>query len=103
MNDFSSSESSPGTSGLTLSHASRQAKEGLSTCTAYVRENPWVGLAGAAVLGALIVSLVKPSSHKPTIVESLRHLFDDARDKLPTQKEAGSALCRVLKKLHLPV
>jgi hypothetical protein len=97
------SESSQDAAGAPLAKASHQARKSLSACKSYVRENPWVGLAGAAVLGALIVSLVRPPKHQPTAMESLRHWMENALDKIPNHKESGAALSKVLRKLHVPV
>ena len=103
MNDSPMSESGQQGADPTLSGACQCAKDGLTNCTAYLRENPWLGVAGGIVLGALVASLVKPAKPEPTAIESLRQMLDDALAKLPTQKEAGAAVCKVLKKLHVPV
>jgi hypothetical protein len=104
MNETTISETAEQNSGSSpLATAARDGKAGLAACTSYLRENPWVGVAGGAVLGAVIVSLVKPPRHEPTPRESLRQLLDDTLAKLPSQKEAGTAVCNLLKKLHIPV
>ena len=101
MKNFDISESGQEAPSAMLSETSRQAREGLATCTTYVRENPWVGLAGAAMLGALVVSVIRPSRHKPTALESIRHWVENAREKMPAPKE--TTFGKVLRKLHVSV
>jgi hypothetical protein len=103
MNDSPISESGQQGADSTPTSACQCAKDGLANCTAYLRENPWVGVAGGIVLGALVASLAKPAKPEPTALESLRQMLEDALEKLPTQKEAGAAVCKVLKKFHVPV
>jgi hypothetical protein len=80
-----------------------QVQCGIETATDYIRANPWVGVAGGLVLGAVVFALCKPAKPEPTTLDRLRDLLDEAYAKLPTKKEAKSAASCLLSKLHIPV
>lgn len=75
----------------------------LGSTTQFLRDNPWVGVAGGLLLGAALITLAKPAKPEPTNLEKLRDMLDDVYAKLPTKKEAKSAMSCLLNKLHLPV
>lgn len=84
-----------------LTTARETAEDALAAATDYVRNNPWVAVAGAAVLGGVIVALARPSRPASPNLDAVRDFLDDTYAKLPSRKEARSGLNGLLKKLHL--
>jgi len=92
-----------------LAQAQAGATDALSAVADYARENPWVAIAGAAVLGGVLVALAKPNRPKSR-TDALRDWLDEAYAKLPSQKQVQSIvddsgvpdfLAQLKKKLHL--
>lgn len=92
-----------------LAQAQTGAKDALSAVADYTRANPWIAIAGAAVLGGVLVALTKPHRKPVSRWDAVRDWLDDAYAKLPSQKQVQSAveasgvpdfLGQVRKKLH---
>lgn len=86
------------------------ARDALTATADYIRANPWVTVAGAAVIGGVIAVLARPGRPEPRKFEVVRGWLDDACAKLPSQRQVQSAVdhCGVTKavreikrKLHL--
>jgi hypothetical protein len=92
-----------------LAQAQTGAKDALSAVADYTRANPWIAIAGAAVLGGVVVALTKPARKPESRLDVIRDWLDDMYAKLPSQKQVQSAveasgvpdfLGQVRKKLH---
>jgi hypothetical protein len=93
-----------------LQAATSGAKDGIAAATEYIRANPWVAVAGAAVIGGVITALSRSHKSDTSKLDAVREWLDDAYAKLPSQKQvqemADSAgvsdfLKQVGKKLHI--
>ncbi len=73
-----------------LAQAQSGAQDALSAATEYIRANPWVAVAGAAVLGGVIAVLSKSSKPEPRNLDAVRDWLDEAYSKLPSQKQVQS-------------
>ncbi|CAN5329419.1 hypothetical protein BH09VER1_BH09VER1_49200 [soil metagenome] len=85
------------------------ANGALAATAGYIRANPWTAVAGAALLGVALVALSRRGL-EPRRLKVVRGWLDDAREKLPTQREVSSfaestgvpcLLKQLGKKLHL--
>ena len=85
-----------------LRQARQQVEDGLESATEYLRNNPWIGVLGGVVIGGILIGLSRSPKPEPTNLEKLRDLLEEAYAKLPTKKEAKSALNCLLTKLHIP-
>lgn len=65
-------------------------QDALSATANYIRANPWVAVAGAAVLGGVVAVLSRSSKPEPNSLEAVRDWLDDAYAKLPSQKQVES-------------
>lgn len=83
---------------------------GLVTATEYIRANPWVAVAGAAVIGGIVAVALRQSKPESGKLEVVRDWLEDAYAKLPSQKQVRSAaeasgipgfLESLLKALHI--
>lgn len=93
-----------------LAQAQDGARDALTAVADYARANPWVAIAGAAVLGGVVVALSKPGRKPPSRLDVVRDWLDEAYAKLPSQRQVQSAvetsgvpdfLNQLKKKLHL--
>lgn len=75
-----------------LAQAQAGAKDALSVVADYTRANPWIAIAGAAVLGGVIVALTKPAPKPVSRLDAVRDWLDDVYAKLPSQKQVQSAV-----------
>lgn len=93
-----------------LAEAQGATKDALTATTDYIRANPWVAVAGAAVIGGVIAALSRPHRREPTKFEAVREWLDDAYAKLPTPKQVHAmaencgvtdTIRQIRRKLHL--
>ncbi len=75
-----------------LAKVQEGAKDALTVVADYARANPWVAIAGAALIGGVVVALSKPSRKPPSRFEVVREWLDEAYAKLPSQKQVQSAV-----------
>jgi len=68
------------------------AKDALTTATDYIRANPWIAVAGAAVAGGVLAALAKPAKAPPSKLDAVREWMDEAYAKLPSQKQVQAAV-----------
>lgn len=94
----------------TLNDLKQGARVGFDGATEFVRANPWVAVGIAVVAGGLLAVLSRPSKPKPKNMDLIREWLEEARTKLPSQKQLQSAadntcapsfLKALGKKLHL--
>ena len=92
-----------------LAQAQTGAKDVLSAVANYARANPWVVIAGAAIIGGAVVALTR-SSRSESRMDVVRDWLDEAYAKLPSQKQVQAVvetsgvsdfLTQFKKKLHL--
>lgn len=81
----------------------KKVESGVESLTDYLKENPWVGVLGGLVFGAVLVTIAKNPQPEPTNLEKLRSLLEETYARLPSKKDAKSAMNCLLDKLHLPV
>jgi len=74
-----------------LAQVEEQVRGTLSTATGYIRDNPWVAVAGAAVIGGIIAVALRQSKPEPGKLEVVRDWLEEAYAKLPSQKQVRSA------------
>lgn len=74
-----------------LEQTQDKAADALSSVAEYVRANPWVALAGAAIVGGVIVALSRPKQPEHPNLDSLREWLDEAVAKLPSKKQIRKA------------
>jgi hypothetical protein len=74
-----------------LARAQEQVRGGLTTATEYIRANPWVAVAGAAVIGGIVAVALRQSKPEPGKLEVVRDWLEDAYAKIPSQKQVRSA------------
>jgi len=104
MNEESPSNSANESEHCEIADVSKKLQGSFHTATNYLRENPWIGVAAGAVIGAAIFACAKTTKQpEPTNLDKLRDLLDDVYAKLPSKKEAKSAVNSLLNKLHIPV
>ncbi len=70
-----------------LAEAQDGAKDALGATTEYLKANPWTAVAGAAVIGGVLVALLRPSRPKTPNMENLRDWMGEAVAKLPSQRD----------------
>jgi len=75
-----------------LAQAQTGAKDALSAVADYTRANPWIAIAGAAVLGGVVVALTKPARKPASRLDVVRDWLDEAYAKLPSQKQVQSVV-----------
>lgn len=104
MNEESPSDTGNEPENCEIADISKKLQGSFHTATDYLRENPWIGVAAGALIGAAVFACAKCSKQpEPTNLEKLRDLLDDMYAKLPSKKEAKSAVSCLLNKLHIPV
>jgi hypothetical protein len=74
-----------------LAQAQTGAGDALSSVADYTRANPWVAIAGAAIIGGVVVALSK-SRKSVSRMNVVRDWLDEAYAKLPSQKQVQSAV-----------
>jgi len=74
-----------------LAQVEKQVRGTLSTATGYIRDNPWVAVAGAAVIGGIVAVALRQSKPEPGKLEVVRDWLEEAYAKLPSQKQVRSA------------
>jgi hypothetical protein len=74
-----------------LAQVEKQVRGTLSTATDYIRDNPWVAVAGAAVIGGIVAVALRQSKPEPRKLEVVRDWLEDAYAKLPSKKQMRSA------------
>ena len=93
-----------------LAQAQEGAKDVLAAVADYARANPWIALAGAAVIGGVVVALSKPCQRTPSRRDAVRDWLDEAYAKLPSQKQVQAVVetsgvpdfvAQLKKKFHL--
>ncbi len=70
-----------------LARAETVTRDAVAVTTDYIKANPWIAVAGAAVLGGAIVALASPCRRQTNKLEAVRDWFDDAYAKLPSQAD----------------
>lgn len=104
MNEESPSNSANESESCEIADVSKKIQGSFQTATDYLKENPWIGVAAGVLVGAAVFACAKGSKQpEPTNLEKLRDLLDDMYAKLPSKKEAKSAVNCLLNKLHIPV
>jgi len=105
MNEESPSNPSGQSANPFPGNVRKNVESGVESITAYFKENPWCGVLGGFVLGLAVAAIAKAAEPEPepTSLERLRALLEDTCEKLPSKKEAKSAVLGVLEKLHIPV
>jgi hypothetical protein len=103
MNEETPSNSPAESDNCEVGKSCDKIKDSFTCATDYLRRNPWVGVAAGVVIGAAVFACTKCSKPEPTNLEKLRALLDDMYAKLPSKKEAKSAVDCLLNKLHIPV
>ena len=75
-----------------LAMARDGANDALTATTQYIKDNPWLAIAGAAAIGGALVALSRPghSSHRSKS-DAIRQWLDDAYSRLPSQGDVRSA------------
>lgn len=74
-----------------LARVEQQVRGGLTTATEYIRANPWVAVAGAAVIGGIVAVALRQSKPEPGKAEVVRDWLKDAYAQLPSRKQVRSA------------
>ena len=92
------------------------AQDALGAAESYIRQNPWLGVAGAVVVGAAVAALLPRPEREPDRVGAVRDWLGDTyakvTDRLPDPDDvrslaqsqsnrAASLLQELGKKLHL--
>lgn len=78
------------------------AGDALAAAGDFVRRNPWVAVAGAAVLSGLIIAVGKSRNPVVSKMDRVRNFIDDTYSRLPSQKAVEKGFSKLFKKLHLP-
>ena len=74
-----------------LAHGSRGARDLVDAATDYVRANPWIAVAGAAVFGGIVSAMSQPRQIKrQSSRASVRDWLRDSHASLPTGKQFRS-------------
>ena len=103
MNEESPSNSAEKSETCEIADVSKTLQSSFNAATDYLRQNPWIGVAAGVLIGAAVFTCARSSKPEPTNLEKLRDLMDDMYAKLPSKKEAKSAVNCLLNKLHIPV
>lgn len=67
----------------------------ISSAAGFIRANPWMMIAGATLLGGLIVTFGK--SRKPANIDAIRDWLGDAYSKLSHRENAKAGMCGLWK------
>lgn len=70
-----------------MSRARSGLQDAVAATADYIRANPWVAVAGAAVIGGVVAGLSKPCKREPHTLDAVRDWLDEAYAKLPSQKQ----------------
>ena len=87
-----------------LARAQDGAQDALGAATEYIKANPWVAVAGAALIGGAVAALLRPKKPSGPDLNSLRDWLGDAYAKLPSREDVqevvkSSGAQKVLKQL----
>jgi ElaB/YqjD/DUF883 family membrane-anchored ribosome-binding protein len=91
-----------------LAQAQCVATDTLTGIANYTRANPWLAIAGAALVGGVVVALARPSRPRSR-ADVIRDWLDEAYAKMPSSKQVQSVVettgvpdlvARLKKKLH---
>lgn len=87
-----------------LAQARDGAQDALGSATEYIKANPWVAVAGAALIGGAVAALLRPKKPSGPDLNRLRDWLGNAYAKLPSRDEVqdvvkSSGAQKVLKQL----
>jgi len=74
-----------------LAQTQDATKEALAVTKDYIKANPWIAVAGAAILGGVLVALARPCKPSPTNLDNVRDWLDEAYAQLPSKSDIQSS------------
>lgn len=74
-----------------LAMARDGANDALSATTKYIKDNPWLAVAGAAALGGALIAFARPGRSHHNNGDAIRHWLEEAYARIPSQRDIQSA------------
>lgn len=74
-----------------LAQARDGTNDALSVTAKYIKDNPWLAVAGAAALGGALVAFSRPAKSRPSNGDAIRHWLEEAYAHIPSQRDIQSA------------